>query len=101
MTESTSKGKGKRLIRNLRGHEGCFLPNLPGPPRRPSPLALEAPAQPSGDGGGTPLPPRSLRFRGTSSLDLFYAERLCTEAGPALEGGRALVPSSQSPLTSP
>ena len=97
MTENTSKGKGKRPIRALRDPDGRFLPNLPGPPGRPSPLALEAPAQPRGDGGGTPLPPRGLRFRGTSTLDLFYAERLRKEAGPASEGGRALVPSFQSP----
>ena len=51
---------------------------------------------PRGDGGRTPLPPRGLRFRGTSSLDLFYAERLRTEAGRTLEGGRALVPPPQS-----
>ena len=38
------------------------------------------------DGSGTPLPPRGLRFRRTSSLDLFYAEGVRTEAGPALEG---------------
>ena len=101
MTESPSKEKGKRSIRALRGPDGFFLPNLPGPPGRPSPLVLEAPAQPRSDGGGTPLPPRGLRCRGTSSLDLFYAESLRTEAGPALEGGCALVPSSQSPLPAP
>ena len=49
----------------------------------------------------TPLPPRDLRFRGTSSLDIFYAERVRTEAGPALEGSRALVSSFQSPQPAP
>ena len=44
---------------------------------------------PRGDGGRTLLPPRGLRVCGTSSLDLFYAERVRTEAGPALEGSRA------------
>ena len=48
MTENTSNGKGKRPIRALRGPDARFLPNLPGPPRRPSSLALEAPTQPSG-----------------------------------------------------
>ena len=37
-------------------------------------------------------------FHGTSSLDLFHAERVFMGAGPALEGSRAIMPSFQSPL---
>ena len=90
-----------RPIRALRSPDGRFLPNPPGWPGRPSPLVLEVTAPPRGDGGMTPLPPRGLRFRGTSSLDLFYAKGPRREAGPAPEGGHALVPSFQSPLKGP
>ena len=71
------------------GHSNSDEPNL-----NPSPLA-------GGDGSGTPLPPRGLRFRGMSSLDLFYAERVRMEADPALEGSRTLVPSFQLPQPAP
>ena len=66
-------------------HSNSDEPNL-----NPSPLTR-------GDGGGTPLSPRGLRVRGMSSLDPFYAERVRTEAGSALEGSRALVPSFSRP----